>query len=522
MSCSSKKDTANEAKIFRYNQHTGITSLDPAFSKDQSTMWACNQIFDGLVQVNDDLEVVPAVARSWDVSNDGKSYTFHLRDDVVFHDHELFENGKGRKVNANDFVFSFYRLLDPEVASTGGWLFRNIIAEQNAFVAKNDSTFVINLNKPFRPLLGILTLQYASVVPEEVVNHFGKDFRINPIGCGPFQFKSWIENEALFLTKNQHYHEKKNGKQLPLIDGIRVSFLVDRAIEFNQLIQGKIDIVSGIDPAYKDKALDKNGGLLEELKEKMNMHQSPYLNTEYFGILMEGNGVEALKDRKVRQAMNYAIDRESMIEYLRNNIGIPAHAGMIPSGLPSYNDKVVKGYHYDVDKAKQLLNDAGFPAGEGIGEITIFSNSGYKDIATYVAKALTDIGLQIKIENIPAGFQRERMRKKELDVFRASWIADYPDGESYLSLFYGQNDAPPNYTSFKNEEYDDLYEKALLTADPKEYIPLYQQMDQLIVEEAPVIVLYYDEVIRFVSKRVNGLKNNAMNLLELKNIDIIN
>ena len=485
-------------------------------------MWACNQIFDGLVQVNDELEVIPAVADSWSISEDGMTYTFHLKQNVFFHDHELFENGEGRLVTAHDFEYSLNRLMDPEVASTGAWLFRNILAEENGFKATDDHTFVIQLKQPFRPLLGILTLQYASVVPPEIVAHYGKGFRINPVGCGPFKFKQWIESEALFLRKNEKYYEERNGQKLPIIDGIKVSFLLDRAIEFNQLLQGKIDMVSGIDPAYKDKALNKEGALLPELTATIGLQKSPYLNTEYIGILMDGNSVEAIKDKRLRQAMNYAIDRESMIRFLRNNIGIAAHAGMIPSGLPSFDTSKVIGYKYNIEKSKSLLAEAGYPGGEGIGEITLYSNSGYKDIATYVANALSDIGLEIKIENVPAGFQRERMRKRELDVFRGSWIADYPDGESYLALFYGQNGAPPNYTGFQSERFDELYEKSLLTSDPKDYIPLYQEMDRIIVDEAPVIVLYYDEVVKFVSSRIKNLDNNAMNLLELKYIDIIN
>ena len=178
-----------------------------AFSKGQATMWADNQIFNGLVQVNDQLEVQPCIAKSWEISADAKQYTFHLRDDVFFHDDEEFKDEKGRKVVAADFVYSLNRLMDSAVASPGGWLFNGKISKENGFLALNDSTFQINLEVPFRPLMGLLTLQYCSVVPKEVVEKYGKDFRNHPIGTGPFKFKVWEENNYLILVKNENYFE---------------------------------------------------------------------------------------------------------------------------------------------------------------------------------------------------------------------------------------------------------------------------------------------------------------------------
>ena len=228
--CSSDKSQDTDLKVFRYNQHSGITSLDPAFSKDQATMWATNQIFDGLVQVNDKLEILPSIAKSWSVSENGLDYQFRIRKNVYFHEDPQFENAKGREVVAADFVYSFQRLLDEDVASPGGWLFRGKVDEGNPFEAPNDSTLIIHLKQPFRPMLGMLTLQYCSVVPHEVVEYYKKDFRKHPIGTGPFQFKLWKENETLIMERNPNFHEFNGETQLPILDAVRVSFIVDRGV----------------------------------------------------------------------------------------------------------------------------------------------------------------------------------------------------------------------------------------------------------------------------------------------------
>ncbi|MEZ5023666.1 MAG: ABC transporter substrate-binding protein [Chitinophagales bacterium] len=426
---------------------------------------------------------------------------------------------KGRDVTAADFVYSFNRLLDENVASTGAWLVRGKVTEENPFVALNDSTLIINLAIPYRPFLSVLTLPYFSVVPKEVVEHYGKDFRTNPVGSGPFSFKLWDEQKAMFLEKNKDYFMKdEKGNQLPYLDGVKISFINDRASEFEQFRQGNLDFMSGIDPAYKNMIISQNGSLLEEFLPTIDMFTFPYLNTEYLGFSLGKQNNKAIGNKKVRQAINMGFDREKMIQYLRNGIGIPAHAGMIPAGLPSHDPAKVKGYQYDVKRAKELLKEAGFENGEGIGDITLHTSSGYIDMCTFISKALEDIGLTVEVEMMEAALQRELMRKNDLDFFRGSWIGDFPDGENYLALFYGKNGLPPNYTIFKNDQYDALYEKAVQTEDPAEYIPMYQEMERIIIEEAPVVPLYYDEAVRFVNKKVKGLPNNAMNLLDLKKV----
>lgn len=516
VSCKNQRDSS-ELKVFKYNQATGISSLDPAFSKDQSTMWACAQLFNGLVQFDGDLNIIPSIAKKWTISDDGKVYSFTLRNDVFFHEHELLS--KDRKVIASDFVYSFSRLLDEQVASPGGWVFRGKVREDNPFVALNDSVFEIHLKEPFVPFLGILTLPYCSVVPKEVVEHFGKDFRVNPVGTGPFTFKLWKEDEALFMEKNPRYFEMdKSGTQLPYLDGVKVTFMADRAAEYEALIKGELDFISGIDPAYKDKLLSPQGTLQQQHEQTLTLEKSPYLNFEFIGISQANQTVKALKDIRVRQALNYAIDKPKMIQFLRNNIGNPAVNGIMPATIGGYNPQQIQGFTFDKARAEKLLSDAGYVHGKGIGKIKLYTSQNYLELISYIAKAWEEIGLMVEIQNVPAAFQRELMRKNELDVFRASWIADYPHVESYLCLFYSLYEAPPNYTFFKNKEFDNLYKKLISETDNAKVNELTASMEQIILDEAPVIPLYYDEVLRFVRKNITGLQNNAMNLLVLKEV----
>ena len=514
------KNSASSGKVFRYNMGAGITSLDPAFSKDQATMWADNQIFNGLVQVNDQLEVQPCIAKSWEISADAKQYTFHLRDDVFFHDDEEFKDEKGRKVVATDFVYSLNRLMDSAVASPGGWLFNGKIGKENGFFALNDSTFQINLEVPFRPLMGLLTLQYCSVVPKEVVEKYGKDFRNHPVGTGPFKFKVWEENNYLILVKNENYFESVDGKKLPLIDGIKVSFINDKATEFEQFAAGKLDFFTGIDPSIKDKIFTKNGDITEQYKDNFNFEKGPYLNTEYLGFSQKDHKNKALTNKFVRQAINYGIDRQKLITYLRNNIGKPANAGIVPFGLPGFDPLKVNGYSYNPTKTKELLIKAGYPNGKGLGEIKLFMNPTYIDLCTAIKKDLEQFGIIITLENVPPAFLRESMRNNTAGFFRGSWIGDYPDAENYLALFYGGYEAPPNYTFFKNAQYDKLYEQLISMPDISKANEIIHQMENIILDEAPIVPLYYDEVARFTSKRVKNIPLNAMNLLVLKSVEL--
>ena len=522
-SCNRSEHNAdNNLKFFRYNQSSGIASLDPAFSKDQSADWACYQLYNSLVQLNSQLIIIPCIAKSWEISNDGLIYTFHLRNDVRFHNDPCFSQGKGRMLVASDVVYSFSRIINPKTASPGAWIFNKDVDHDAPFTALNDSTFQLKLQRPFGPMLGILSMQYCSVIPHEAVEKYGNEFRAHPVGTGPFMFKRWLEGIAMILVKNPNYFEHDGALQLPLIDGIKVSFIDSKKTEFLSFKQKQLDFISGIDASYIDEVLDDKGNLKSELQGQFNLEKVPYLNIEYLGFLMKpGNEKEnPLLIKNIRQAINYGFDRREMIQYLRRGVGRPAESGFTPYGLPSYDANAVKGYSYNPAKAKELLKEAGYENGDGLPEMKLYTNETYKEFGLYISKQLERIGLNVKVEISQPGILREWMSQSKVNLFRGSWLADYPDAENYFAFFYSKNGSPPNYTRFNNSQFDSLYEKALAENDDVKRYSLYHQMEQIIIEEAPVVPLYYDEVLRFSQKNIEGLQPNALNLLDLKRVKI--
>lgn len=525
VACQNKWSEESKLSVFRYNEAAGVSSLDPAFSKDLSNIWVCNQLFNGLVQLNDQLQIIPSIAKNWIISDDGKTYTFNLRNDVFFHDHKIFKDQKGRRVIASDFKYSFRRLLSNELASPGRWVFSKVKDnhENPQFTVINDSTFQIELTEAFPPFLGMLCMKYCSVVPKEAVEILGVDFRKQPIGTGPFQFKYWKEGSKLILLKNPAYFEFDNKQRLPYLDAISISFLIDKQAAFLQFIQGELDFMSGIDASYKDELLTIDGKLSPKFKDQINLESQAYLNLEYLGILVDDEKEivkrHPLNNKLIRQAINYGFDRKKMMKYLRNNIGEPALSGVIPKGLPGYSPDGI-GYHYNPDKSRALLEEAGYKNGIGLEEITLATNAEYLDLCKYIQYQLNEIGFSVKIEVNPPAALRELKAQAKLNFFRASWIADYPDAENYLSMFYSSNFCPdgPNYTHFKNSRFDLLYQTALKETSLEKRINYYQQMDSIVMSESIVIPLYYDQVLRFSGKNISGLGNNAINLLDLRRV----
>lgn len=528
---SDKTKAVDGKKIFRYNEAAGITSLDPARSRNRENIWACNHLYNGLVQMDDNLNIQPAIATRWEIAEDGKTYTFHLRNDVTFHDHELFSDGKGRKVTAEDFVYSFNRIIDEKVASPGAWIFNNVdfIEEYNfaPFVALDDTTLQIHLSQPFPPFLGILTMQYCSVVAHEVVEYYRNDYGNNPIGTGPFKFKMWDEGNKMVFLRNENYFEKDDdGSRLPYIDGVAITFLKDREVEFFKFLGDEFDFVNGREGENRDNLFTPEGKLKPEYEDKYDLQVSSQLNTEYLGFLVDEDldivANSPLKKKLVRQAINYAFNRKQMMTYLRKGIGTPANAGFIPKGLPSFNDSIVKGYSYNPEKAKELLYAAGFPNGKNLPEITLFTTATYVDLCEFIQHQLIEIGIKTKVEILQPTTHRELISRSKLNFFRKSWMADYPDAENYLALFYSKNFTPhgPNYTHFKNFQFDKLYEMSQLETNDSTRHHLYQEMDKIIIEEAPIVPLYYDQVVRLTNGKVKDLGINALNLLTLKKVKI--
>lgn len=529
-SCQSKSVREDvSSKVFRYNESKGVNSLDPAYARDQSSIWPVSQIFNGLLQMDPDLNIKPSLAKSYSISGDGTLYRFVIDTSVKFHDHECFPGGQGRNLTARDFVFSFNRILNPSTASPGKWVFNQVDTKNSmvpgGFKAENDSILIICLKQAFPPFAGILTMPYCYVVPEEAVNYYGPDFGQNPVGTGPFRFKLWKQDEKLILLRNSCYFEKdESGNSLPYLEGIAISFIRDKQSEFLEFLAGKLDFLSGVHTSYKDEILTFSGTLKKSYSGRFHLATGPYLNTEYLGILADtANPVmknNPLTHKKVRQAINCGFDRNKMMLYMRNNLGIPADKGMVPYGMRNFNHELVDGYVFNPEKAKKLLTDQGFPGGEGLGEILLTTTSDYLDLCEFIQHELAFLGIKIKLEVATGAGFRNKVANGGLAFFRGSWIADYPDPENYLSLFYSGNMSPdgPNYTRFRSARFDSLYIRAAKCQDEQYRVQVYAQMEQEVIDSSYIIPLYYDRLVRIVSNQVKNFEINPMNMLIIKNI----
>ena len=512
ISCSNNSKTESR-KVFRYNEYRNVTSLDPAFSRNPQNIWPINQLFNGLVQLDQNLEIIPEIASSWTISPDGLKYEFFLRDDVYFHKSALFGENETRKVVADDFVYSFNRLKDPNIASPGSWVLQQV----EKYKATDKHILTIYLKKPFPAFLGLLTMRYCSVVPREVTNHYGYEFRSNPVGTGPFYFKIWDENVKMVLRKNTNYFETDiNGKKLPYLDAISIQFIPDIQSEFMLFLQKKIDFINSLDSSYKDELLTPQGLLKSKYKDKINMLKGPYLNTEYIGIFLDSQN-PAINSKNIRRALNIGFDRKLMITYLRNNIGYPAKKGFIPKGLSGSSSI---DFEYNPKLARKLVDEF-INQGNGKPKLRLATDPNYIDFCEYLQRELEKIGIEIEVEIMTTATLRKAKSSGKLELFRASWIADYPDAENYLSLFTSQNFSPngPNYTHFQNPLYDSLYNESLSIISDPIRIKKYREMDSLVISFYPIIPMYYDQVIRFIQKDIKGMQINPINLLILKNVD---
>lgn len=518
-SCEEEKKT-NGKSVFHINLVGGLESLDPAFAKDLSTMWCAHAIYNTLVETDAGLHLTPSLATRWEVSDDGLVYTFFLRRDVFFQDNELFENGRGRKMTAHDVVFSFNRLINPKTASTGAWIFNDRVIKENPFVAVNDTTVEIHLVRPFRPLPEILSMPYCSIIPHEVAEHYGKDFRNHPCGTGPFRFHYWDEGNVLILHKNEHYWQKDSmQKSLPYLDAVQFSFFDNKATEFLLFLQGKLDFVNGVDGSFKDLVLTRKGTLKPEYEKKIALQKNVYLNTEYLGFNVDSTNPiienSPTENVLIRRAINYAIDRAKLVTYFKNGMGIPATGGFIPPGMAGFDTLANYGYDYNPAKSLALLAKAGYPNGKGLPSIKIITPDNYADIVNFIAGQLQDVGIKLQVEIMQPAIIKEQMAKNQAVFFRAQWIADYPDAETYLAVFDSRLPSPPNYTRFSSRQFDDWYDVSMKENDSLRRL-LYRKMDSLAISYAPVVPLYYDQRMHFLQKNITGFSSNPMNILDLK------
>jgi len=518
-------EASRDPRVFRYNESAGLQSLDPAHARTLEPMWVVDQIFDGLVELAADLSIRPSVAERWWWEDGGRRAVFVLREDARFAAApEVPGLADGRRVVAEDVVFSLDRLRDPEVASSGGWILEPLdaAAPGGGMEARGADTVVFHLREPFPPFLGMLATAYANVVAPEAVAHFGRDFRAHPVGAGPFKLKWWVEDVACVLHPNEHYWERDAaGRKLPYLEAVHIDFASDMGAEFQGLVQGRYDFMSGLHAAYLEELLTEGGDLNGAYSGQIRLETVPFLKTDYIGVLVDPDlptsAGHPLLDPRVRRALSLATDRKAIATHLRRGAVLPT-ARFTPPTLPGmlpYAPPV-----FDLDSARSLLASAGHPDGTDIPPLTLSTTSDYTDLAAALQHQWRALGLEVAIDVLSPGTQRERVAQGESLLFRKSWLADYPDAENFLGLFLQRNFAPagPNYTHYANDAFDALYAEALGTDDDSTRLAAYATMDALVAQDLPVIPLFHDRVTHFVRNDVQGWTIHPVNRLDLRRV----
>ncbi len=488
--CGEKPDTRNTL-VYRFM--TDPPSLDPAHSTDTTSATATALIFDGLVELDPvSLEVVPAVAESWDVSEDQLVYTFHLRKGVKFHN--------GREVKADDFQYTFERTLSPDTASPRTWVLKYVKGadEFNSGSTKtiegvevvDDYTLKLTAKEPYPLFLQYLYMDAANVVPQEVAEKWGDDFVDHLIGCGPYKFVRWRRYAVIELDAFDDYYEGR-----PKMDRIEFKVIPYADIALLKYEEGELDILPEIPSG---RVNDTRRRLPEDFKTW------PILGTYYLAF---NNQKEPFKGNlKLRQALNYAVDKEAICRVIMEGVPTPAK-GVLPPGIPGYNPNL-KGYPYDPTLAKRLLAEAGFPDGRGLDEIELWYNTdvGHGRICIEVQNQLKRLGVQVRLKNFDWGSYLEACKAGEPVFMRGAWLADVPDPENFLHvLLHSENIGTDNYSRYSNPEFDRLVEQARSEPDSRKRIALYQRAEEFAVADAPWLFIYHYGDVLLSKPYVKGL-----------------
>ncbi|MFN7013523.1 MAG: ABC transporter substrate-binding protein, partial [Bacteroidia bacterium] len=528
----------------RVNETEPISSLFPHLFTDLVSSHVASQIYEGLVKFNaKDLSILPALAESWSVNQDGTIYTFKLKKGVFFHDDVCFPNGQGREFNAQDVKYSFERLAtwhpdNAMFAATIKKLLKGANDYYEASVSKkpdfefegvkviDEYTVEFHLEAPSSSFLYTLANPCLSIFPKEAYEKYGN---LTRIGTGPFMFLQNNNSDGtLILVKNPKYHKKDTlGNQLPFIDTLIYTFISSKKAELEEFQKGNLDIIIGLPSESIKDVVETQIADFQNRPPKFILDRSPELATQFYEF---NTVVDIFKNKKVRQAISYAIDRDKIVDdILKGEAYGPGIYGITPPSLRNYDVSSIKGYKQDKEKAKKLLADAGYPNGKGFPSIKLVLNSGGSkntNVALEIQKQLRDVlNINLELEIVPLSVKLEESRMGRGDMFRSAWIADFPSAENFLLLTYGKTvpktlNEPswPNVSRFVNTQFDELYEKALITQNQEEKNKLLIQAEQLMMDEAPLLILWYDEKYRMYQARVNNFYSNPLNYWDFSSV----
>ncbi len=524
--------------VFRMNEVEDIRSLFPLDITEVASDHITRQIYEGLVKLSQsNLSILPCLAESWDKNEDATKWTFHIRKGVKFQDDSCFTNGKGRELTAKDFKYCFDKLCSVSpINQQFGNTFENRVAGANEYYAStfvkrpieggvsgvkviDDYTLEIDLLYPFAGFLNILTTPGCFVYPQEAFEKYDFDMRTRCVGTGPFKLKNINQNEAVVLDRNPNYWDvDKYGNHLPYMDGLKFTFIKEKKSELLEFKRGKLDMVYRIPNDMVSSIL----GELDDAREAnppFSMQVVPAMTIFYYGFQHKS---DLFSKKEVRLAFNYAIDREKIVTYILQGDGVPGIYGIVPPSVGSYNNKLVKGFDLDVEKARKLLAKAGYPNGKGFPKLKLQTNSGGGDRNIQIAEAIQkmlkeNLNINIEIDVVPLAEHLESLETGKTLFWRSGWVADYPDPESFLTLLYGKHIPPSmseksylNSVRYENPAFDSLFLAAMKEVDEKKRMILYNEADQLAMNDGAIMPIFYEENYRLLQVYVRNFPANAM------------
>jgi oligopeptide transport system substrate-binding protein len=533
--------------VFKVNEIEDFKSLYPLNATDEIALHIDYQLYEGLVRFNQsDLSIIPSLAEKWNISPDGKKYTFTIRKGVRFHNDPCFSGGDGREVTANDFKYCFDLLCSQSAVNQGYGLFKNRVigaTEHHIATAKgskivggvsgikviDDYTLEINLIESNASFLNLLAQIFCAVYPKEAFEKYGIDMRVKCVGTGPFFLKEVKEGDYAILSRNNNYWAVDTfGNKLPYLDAIKVSFLKEKKTELLEFKKGNLDMIFRLPLEMISEVV----GELEEAQAGGNsafvMQVMASAQTNYYGFQHQE---KVFKDKRVRQAFNYAIDREGIVNHTMQGDGQVAKYGIVPPCFKNYPAKNIKGYTLDINKARQLMAEAGYTGGKNFPEVTLTLNSGGSrntQVAEVVQKMLQEnLGVKVKINVTSFPQFLEESESGKAMFFKAGWVADYPDAENFLNNLYGDNipidvneRSYTNKSRYRNATYDSLF---LLASNEKNEVKRQNYLalaDQIQIDDAAVLMMYYSENTRLIQLNVKNLDQNAMEFRDFTRVYI--
>lgn len=500
------------------------------------------QMFESLIKYNSKtLDIEPALAEKWDVSEDGLIYTFHIRKGVYFHDNICFEGGKGREMTTQDVVDMFYRVYENVPENTGYFMFQNTVVGGDAFyngeateisgLSSTESTVTVQLKEISNTFLSKLLTIYGSVLPKE---SFNTDKWL-PVGTGPFVYNNQKSNsELVILDKNSNYWMKDSlGVQLPYLDKISYKFYNDDSDKMNDFWDGKTSIVKNVPITKISDVLEERMSDFEGKDAKYVLESVPQMSTTYLEFNMTS---KIMKNPKVRLAISLAIDRKKLVEKtLKNQAFEIGKFGMTPPLPKIYKDYDFEGiedvsYTKNSELAKQYLAEAGYPNGKGFPTISAqfkMDNSMYLIMSEIQTQLKSVLNINMDIEQVEFNQLIENNAMGTADIFENIWIGDFPSPESFLINFYGELvpddiNAPSivNGGRYINKEFDALFEKGLHAKTSEEANEYFAEAEKVMMQDPPMVILFYGENLWLKQANLKNFHTNGMNYLDFTSVYI--